>query len=290
MAIDQVLRALAAATGDVDASTVQAVGGGSINRSYRFSTRGGPRFFLKLNDASMLDMFDAERDGLSELAKAGAVRVPTALASGATGDTAYLLLEYLDLDGRVDGAAAALGERLAAQHRVTREEFGWQRDNTIGSTPQINTPTASWVDFLRDARLGYQLRLAADNGIAPRIVERGEELLDALPGFFRDYAPVASLLHGDLWGGNWGVTKEGEPVIFDPAVYFGDREADIAMTMLFGGFGSGFIEAYDAAWPLDPGFRRRADLYNLYHLLNHFNLFGGGYQRQVADMLDRLLA
>ncbi len=289
MSVEDILEALGSEVGELDKASLRAVGGGSINRSYQVSARDGARYFLKLNRASMLGMFEAEQAGLEELHLAAAVRVPRPVASGAAGDTAWLLMERLELGSRTPASARTLGERLARQHRLIRDEFGWYRDNTIGSTPQINTPMSDWVEFLREKRLRYQLQLATENGLDPPTVERGMALLDRLPRFFDGYAPVASLLHGDLWGGNWGVTADGEPVIFDPAVYFGDREADIAMTMLFGGFGTGFVEAYDATWPLDAGFRRRVDLYNLYHVLNHFNLFGGGYQRQAADMLDTLL-
>jgi len=290
MSVDAVLEALEPDIGPADAQSVRAVGGGSINASYAFATRDGSRYFLKLNTADQLDMFTAERDGLLELAAAGAVRVPEPIATGTAGTQSYLLMEALDLGGHSGTAAAELGRRLARQHRAVRDEFGWHRDNTIGSTPQPNGRMKDWVEFLRDRRLGYQLQLAVRNGIASRVAERGAELLERLPDFFADYQPAASVLHGDLWGGNWGITADGEPVIFDPAVYFGDREADIAMTILFGGFGTEFLEAYQSEWPLDPGFRRRVDLYNLYHVLNHYNLFGGGYQQQAAAMLDGLLA
>jgi protein-ribulosamine 3-kinase len=292
--VERILATLRPTIGEADAGSLRTVGGGSINRSYEFATHDGPRYFLKLNHASLLDMFEAERDGLAELAhahaKSSAVRVPAPLASGVVDESAYLLLERLDLATSTDAAAALLGERLAAQHRITREHFGWHRDNTIGGTPQINTPCDSWVEFWRDTRLGYQLELAKTNGIAAQVITDGQRLLERLPEFFVDYTPVASLLHGDLWGGNWGALASGEPVIFDPAVYFGDREADIAMTQLFGGFSAGFMRAYEAAWPLDTGYPQRIALYNLYHILNHYNLFGGGYQAQAADMLERLLA
>jgi fructosamine-3-kinase len=290
MSVERVLEALRPETGPADERSIRAVGGGSINSSYSFDARDGSRYFLKLNAADKLDMFTAERDGLLELAAAEAVRVPEPIATGIAGTRSYLLMEALDLGGHSGTAAAELGRRLACQHRTVRDEFGWHRDNTIGSTPQPNGRMPHWVEFLRDRRLAYQLQLAVRNGIASHVAERGEELLDRLPDFFTDYEPDASVLHGDLWGGNWGITADGEPVIFDPAVYFGDREADIAMTMLFGGFGADFLEAYQSEWPLDPGFRRRVDLYNLYHVLNHYNLFGGGYQQQAAAMLDGLLA
>ena len=290
MSVDAVLEALQPDIGTAVERTIRPVGGGSINASYAFTTRDGARYFLKLNTVEKLDMFTAERDGLLELAAAEAVRVPEPIVAGVAEGRSYLLMEALDLGGRSATAAAELGRRLARQHRTVRDEYGWHRDNTIGSTPQPNAWMEDWVGFLRERRLGFQLRLAERNGVSPRVVERGEELLERLPEFFRGYEPSASVLHGDLWGGNWGITADGVPVVFDPAVYFGDRETDIAMTMLFGGFGSEFLGAYQSEWPLDPGFRRRVDLYNLYHVLNHYNLFGGGYQRQAAEMLEGLLS
>jgi fructosamine-3-kinase len=183
-----------------------------------------------------------------------------------------------------------LGELLAVQHRVTREKFGWHRDNTIGSTPQSNIESADWVEFLREQRLRPQLKLAENNGARADLIDSGERLCERLAHFFTDYRPAPSLLHGDLWGGNWASDAGGQPVLFDPAVYFGDREADIAMTHLFGGFGPSFYEAYWRTWPLDAGVTSRVALYNLYHVLNHFNLFGGGYAQQALAMTQRLLA
>ncbi len=175
-------------------------------------------------------------------------------------------------------------------HRCDAAQFGWQRDNTIGATPQPNAWHADWVAFFRDRRLGFQLAMAGDNGAPARLLDRGRRLLGELDAFFTTYRPTPSLLHGDLWGGNWGADSSGAPVIFDPAVYFGDREADIAMTRLFGGFDRQFYGAYAAEWPLDAGHGSRETLYNLYHILNHYNLFGGSYAAQAGDMIERLLA
>ncbi|OOY41228.1 hypothetical protein BOV91_12580, partial [Solemya velum gill symbiont] len=165
-------------------------------------------------------------------------------------------------------------------HRKTADAFGWNLDNTIGSTPQLNDWNKSWINFWREQRLGYQLQLAGHQGSLQR---QGEKLLESFH-LLIDHAPQPSLLHGDLWGGNIGYDDSGNPVIFDPALYFGDREADIAMTELFGGFGREFYAAYNAAWPLDAGYPIRKKLYNLYHILNHLNLFGSGYLGQAEGM------
>jgi protein-ribulosamine 3-kinase len=289
MTPDEVLPEISRAIGELQPSAIAPVLGGSINRSYVITARSGARYFLKINEASAREMFEAEQEGLAELGAAAAVRVPETIACGAAAGTAFLLMEFLDLGGRADAAGARLGRLLATQHAKTADAFGWHRNNTIGSTPQRNEWDEDWIGFFGQQRLGSQLDLACEAN-ASRLRDRGNSLLEKLPQFFGGYHPEPSLLHGDLWGGNWGVTREGEPVIFDPAVYYGDREADVAMTQLFGGFGPQFYAAYEAAWPLDAGFKTRRDLYNLYHVLNHLNLFGGSYLQQVADLLDRLLA
>jgi fructosamine-3-kinase len=263
--------------------------GGCINESYRWDGSTGP-LFVKIAGVEHLAMLEAEAAGLQELAAANAVRIPRFLATGAVADHAYLVLEWLDLGHSSPAAASRLGEQLARQHGVSATQFGWHRDNTIGSTAQSNGWTSDWAKFFGERRLGFQLELARANGHDGRLQQRGMRLLADVPKFFASHRVVPSLLHGDLWGGNWGVAANGAPVVFDPAVYFGDREADIAMTRLFGGFGTEFHAAYAAHWPLDAGAAVRVDLYNLYHVLNHLNLFGGRYLRQAESMIDRLLA
>jgi len=286
----ELAHAIAAATGRPFAPAVpREVGGGCINRALVLED-GDRRYFVKLNGAARLAMFQAEAEGLRELAATRTVRVPQPVCSGTAAGQAFLALEYLPLRGLEARAQEELGTQLAQLHRATAPCFGWRRDNTIGSTPQPNDPTDDWVAFWRERRLGFQLRLAADNGYGSSLQREGETLLDRLPAFFRDYRPAASLLHGDLWGGNAAAMDSGEPVIFDPAVYYGDREADLAMTELFGGFGGRFHDAYRETWPLDAGYRVRKNLYNLYHVLNHLNLFGGGYRAQAQQMIERLLA
>ncbi len=287
---DAIARAISQATGDAFMPNVrQGVGGGCINNS-EVLEGGGRRYFVKSNEAERLDMFEAEAAGLVEIAASNSVRVPRPICTGRHGGQSVLVLEYLEIGGGGGKTDAQLGRQLAAMHHATRTCFGWQRDNTIGSTPQINSEEDDWTVFYREHRLRYQLKLAAENGYRGSLQTQGEQLLERLPMFFSAYTPPPSLLHGDLWGGNHAALADGTPAIFDPAVYYGDREADLAMTELFGGFGAGFYSAYRAAWPLDPGYRVRKDLYNLYHVLNHLNLFGGGYRGQAERLIGRLLA
>ncbi len=268
----------------------QEAGGGCIHRALVLEGRGS-RWFVKLNEAAALPMFEAEMDGLAALAEAGALRVPQPLCCGIAEGEAYLVLEFLEM--RPIGARAegvALGRALAQLHRKTTAHFGWRRDNFIGATPQANGEQDNWPRFYATARLLPQLRLAAGHGHDRRLIERGEALAEKLPAFFLDHQPRPSLLHGDLWHGNAAWLREGEPALFDPAVYFGDREADLAMAELFGGFPLAFYAAYREAWPLTEGYETRKTLYNLYHVLNHLNLFGSGYLGQARRMIDQLLA
>lgn len=261
-----------------------AVGGGSINR-VSVLEGSGQRYFVKRNDADRLEMFQAEFEGLAEIAATETVRVPNPVCLGSAGDRAYLVLEYLDLESPTDDHAERLGRLLAEMHRHRSERFGWHRDNTIGTTSQPNEWDDDWITFLRDRRLGHQFRLLGDPGLS----DMWATLSRRLPEFFVRYSPQPSLIHGDLWGGNWSGLPGGEPVIFDPATYYGDREMEIAMTELFGGFPAAFHNAYNDAWPLDEGYGRRKPLYLLYHVLNHANLFGGGYVGQARRLLSGLL-
>jgi protein-ribulosamine 3-kinase len=285
-------RELAAAIGRATGSAFEirnreAAQGGDISESFRLGD-GTRSFFVKSQAASRLDLFEAEAAGLAELAAANAVRVPLVICLGVAAGRAYLVLEHLALQSR--GDAASLGRQLAQQHRVSAERFGGARDNWIGAIPQPNAWSDDWIDFWRERRLGFQLRLAAQNGYGGTLQRDGETLMAQLDGFFGASRPAPSLLHGDLWGGNHGFLADGEPVIFDPAVYYGDRECDLAMSELFGGFAPAFHAAYREAWPLDPGYATRRTLYNLYHILNHANMFGGGYAAQAQRMIAQLLA
>ncbi|HEX5638122.1 MAG TPA: fructosamine kinase family protein [Gammaproteobacteria bacterium] len=265
----------------------RSLGGGCINRAMTISD-GARACFVKANQAGMLPMFEAEAEALAEMAATDTLRVPRPICQGVTGGQAYLVLEYLDLRGSIN--MAQFGQQLAAMHRVVQSRFGWHRDNAIGATPQSNSLQADWIAFWRQQRLGFQLELAAVNGYGSELQKPGQQLLERFPVLFDGYQPQASMLHGDLWSGNAGALSDGTPVIFDPGFYYGDRECDIAMTELFGGFGGRFYAAYNEAWPLDAGYKTRKTLYNLYHILNHLNMFGGGYQSQALDMMRRLLA
>ena len=265
-----------------------AVAGGDISQALKIGATDSQTYFLKLNSPQHSAMFAAELTGLEELARAPNLRVPKPIAQGQCEAYAWLLLEWLDLVPATADAGARLGGALAEMHRISATQFGWTRDNTIGRTPQLNTPDPDWTAFFCKQRLAYQLNLAAQNGLTPAVCDLGYGLLERIPDWFSDYSPVASLVHGDLWGGNWGCLADGMPVLFDPAVYYGDRETDIAMTRLFGGFDNRFYRAYVEAWPLDVGYEKRQDLYNLYHVLNHYNLFGEHYLAQVRQMLQSL--
>jgi fructosamine-3-kinase len=243
--------------------------------------------FIKTGPASALNMFEAEAEGLRELAAAGAIRVPEVIDYGIDDGEAFIAIERLSFERSTTAIGALFGEQLAALHQHTADRHGWRRDNTIGPTPQQNPWTNDWIDFYREHRLEFQLDLAARNGYSGELQSLGKGLAGRLSEFFEKYEPRPSLCHGDLWGGNWGVA-DGVPVIYDPAVYYGDRESDIAMTMLFGGFGREFYRAYDRAWPMAPGHERRIKLYQLYHVLNHLNLFGSGYLGQARGLLRSL--
>ncbi len=265
----------------------QSIGGGCINSAFRVTDRDRS-YFIKTNHARYARMFEAEAEALREMAASNTVRVPEPVGYGEHADQCYVVMEYLELGGNAD--MARFGRQFAAMHRVTADRFGWRIDNTIGSTHQPNTQTDDWIEFWRGQRLGFQLETAAQNGYGGELQRLGERLLADMPALFENHEPGASMLHGDLWGGNYGALRDGTPVIFDPAFYYGDREADLAMTALFGGFGSRFYAAYNEAWPLDPGYEVRKDFYNIYHIINHLNLFGGGYHGQAVSTLKRVLS
>lgn len=273
-----------------DITRIHCLGGGSISRAFVLESRRD-KIFVKVNAAERVEMFAAEADGLTALAACPTLCVPRVIGYGSQDEHAYLILEHLDLlPLRHAADSAAAGRALAALHGMSGSAFGWQRDNFIGSTPQYNTQHATWAAFFNSQRLQPQLTLAKQRGATTRLLERGLQLAERLDELFADHRPAASLLHGDLWYGNAAVDSKRRLVLFDPAVYFGDREADLAMCELFGGFSDEFFAAYRQALPLPSGYARRKTLYQLYHVLNHFNLFAGGYHGQAERMIDKLLA
>lgn len=276
------LTAVADALGDTPQG-LRPVGGGCINEAFQ-ARLGGRTIFLKMNRACPPGMFSAEAAGLRALRATGTLRVPEPLAW--SDDSGFLVLEYIDA-GHAD-VGQSLGRGLAALHRAgVAEAYGFEGDNFIGSLPQANPASASWPEFFGQHRLQPQLVRARDSGalssgdvqVLEAVVRRLPELVPA--------RPAAALMHGDLWGGNYLVDAHGAPVLIDPAVYRGHREVELAFTELFGGFGRRFYAAYDEAWPLEPGYRERRDLYNAYPLLVHVNLFGGGYRGQLMSAVRR---
>jgi len=270
--------------------SARRVGGGDINQAARLTTAQAS-YFVKWHAAAPPGFFEAEADGLRRLRAADCLRVPGVIGQRAAGGRrpAFLILEWLESPrGGKRGVGRELGEGLAAQHRHTQAQFGLEIDNYIGSLPQPNTPDPSWIAFYRDSRLGAQRDQAAQKGrLPPERARRLDKLMGTLNSWIDDDAVQPSLLHGDLWGGNYMLGPNGEPVLIDPAVYYGDREIELAMTRLFGGFSSDFYAAYQAAYPLLPGHEERVSLYQLYHLLTHLNLFGESYGGSVDSILRR---
>ncbi len=270
-------------------------GGGCISRAEVVTLEDGRRFFVKSNPAPLPGMFEREAEGLAALAETGTIRVPRPIGAG-QGDDAppFLVLEAIDSGNRREGFSEDFGRRFARLHasstagEVNTTRFGFDHDNYIGATPQPNGWAEDWCDFWRRRRLDHQLALAREKGLSDPTLDRlGERLADRLDDLIGHPREPPSLLHGDLWSGNYMVDEQGEAVLIDPAVYRGRREADLAMTLLFGGFDARFYAAYEEVWPLEPGSEDRLEIYKLYHLLNHLNLFGRGYRDGCVAILRR---
>lgn len=267
---------------------LRSVAGGDICSAYELRC-DARRVFVKTHDADKLGMFEAEAAGLDAINATATIRVPSVLGLGSDHQHSWLVLEWLELVTASRATGARLGEALAGLHRHTATSFGWSRDNFIGLSPQSNRRHDRWADFFAQERLEYQCKLLGNGTAATELQLDLRKLIDRVPTLMGDYRPAPSLLHGDLWGGNQSGLVSGEPVIFDPATYYGDRETDLAMTELFGGFDPTFYAAYDTAWPREDGYETRRDLYQLYHIVNHANLFGGGYVSQARSLARKLL-
>ena len=281
----EIAEKISQATGEkFTVNNYHSVRGGCINQGYKI-TDNDRSYFVKLNQGSQIEMFAAEALGLKQMLETNTIRIPHPICWGITGNKSYIAMEWLEFTSGEGKSWEEMGHKLAAMHRFkVSSEFGWEVNNTIGATPQINTKTANWADFFAEHRIGYQIKLARRKGgnFATEIIEIVRKKL-------ADRQPQPSLVHGDLWSGNVAVTIEGEPVILDPATYWGDREVDIAMTEVFGGFPAAFYRGYNQEWELDTGYQQRKTIYNLYHILNHFNLFGGGYGSQASRMISQIM-
>lgn len=262
---------------------IKPVGGGSINMAFELMY-ADCRYFLKVNEAAEHPrMFALEGAGLAALGKVAALKVPQVVMVDATGNEQYLLLEYLEQKSETPDYFYELGKGLATLHRQTARQYGWEEDNYIGSLKQLNTVCDDWNEFFVTRRIEPLLKTAIDTGDLPALAAKAfDKLFKRLPDIFPTEKPA--LLHGDLWSGNKMNSTHG-PCIFDPAVYYGHREMDIAMTRLFGGFTSDFYVGYKDTFPMEKGWEKRMEICNLYPLLVHVHLFGGEYSRDVLAVL-----
>lgn len=271
---------------ELEIENLRSVGGGSINRAYALKTSAGD-FFLKANNEPMANaMFEAEIDGLASLREASSFVIPEVYGALEHKNTAYLLMDLIDSAAMQPGYWQELGNNLADLHRVVNDEFGYHRANFIGSLPQTNHAALNWGEFFIHQRMMPMIRRARDRGLVDlSFVSKFEK---AMPAVVSEM-PVepASLVHGDLWSGNLIVDANGQPTIIDPAVYFGHREMDLAFSQMFGGFSQEFYDSYNEAYPLESGFSRRVDLYNLYPYLVHLNLFGRSYFGHIEQTIKK---
>jgi fructosamine-3-kinase len=267
--------------------SVKSVPGGEISETYCVETASG-RYFLKTNKASFArEMFNAERDGLQALANAGAIAVPSLFSVDLTEDQPFLLMDFIESKSPDDDDFKRLGTQLAELHRHTQLAFGYLMDNFISRLPQRNHLHAGWAEFYWHERIFPQLQRAHNAGlIEPQMIPKEEEALSLFRETFGDAKP--SLLHGDLWGGNYLIATDGTPYLIDPAVYYGYAMADIAMTRLFSGFSNAFYDAYHRVIPKPLHYTEQIELCQLYYLLVHLNLFGGGYYSSVVTLMQRL--
>lgn len=258
--------------------------GGCISEAWQIKTLNED-FFLKVANLSQKGFFYTEAEGLNELAKCNSLLSPEVIGLHESDTQCFILLEYINLEAHNEQSQIKLGHGLAELHRISAESYGLSKSNYIGASPQINHKSKNWVDFYNNCRLMPQAYMTGID----EVESLAEQLSQVTEKFFRDYTPVASLLHGDLWSGNTARTSKDTAVIFDPAVYYGDRESDIAFTEFFGGFSPEFYKAYNETWPLHPGYEFRKYLYQLYHSINHLNLFGNSYLAKSIEIMNYLL-
>ena len=270
---------------ELDIHHYSSVSGGCINEAFRVEV-GQQTFFVKRHQKALAPMFQAEYEALKELEATHTIQVPTPIGWGIGGGYAWLVTSFLELENCRGDSQFELGRQLASLHQIPQPYFGWKRDNTIGSIKQPNKPSDNWISFWREHRLEWQMRLARDKGGE---FKSADLILDRLELFFEDYKPQPALLHGDLWNGNVAALPSGLPVIFDPASYYGDSEAEFGIIEMFGGFSREFDHGYQSIRPRHAGFSGRLPLYRLYHELNHFNLFGSLYTSACESSIRQLL-
>ena len=265
---------------------IDSLSGGCICDAYRLKDTQGRQLFLKTGGALPVNLLELEAEALQELSKTNTLRVPMVIAVGKE-PRPYLCLEFIEFSSPQGSSYEKLGTQLAELHQHSANQYGWSSDNFAGETPQQNQFSSSWIDFFRESRLIPQIRLAETKGLKiPRI----DQFLDSLDKWFPEESSInPALLHGDLWSGNVAFENGSNPTLFDPALYYGHREIDLAMTQLFGGFPESFYKAYSIAWPLDEGHEDRVAIYNLYPVLNHYNLFGGSYGDQAQHIVASYL-
>lgn len=270
--------------------SVSSVSGGCISDAFKLEMKNGEKYFLKLNDSAAKDMFIKEAHGLVELRKPNAIRIPQVILH----DKSFILTEFIKAGSRSKNFFEEFGRKFAELHKFRNISFGFYEDNFIGSNPQLNIAEDgeknNWVKFYFNKRILFQYKLAEKNGYAAKELTEGVLSLEKkIEEILSGNEEPPSLLHGDLWGGNYMVDENGNACLIDPAVYYGHREADLAMTKLFGGFSSEFYQAYNEYYPLPPGFEYRENIYKLYHVLNHLNLFGKGYYPQAVAIIKNYL-
>ena len=274
-------------------SQTNVVSGGDIHQSFHIQSQSPKEsIFIKVNHLDAFPVLESEADSLTFIADTDSILCPTVILLGKTQEHAFLIMEYHHLISTGDDYQ--LGKQLAEMHQSSIKQqvkpYGFKNDNFIGLTAQHNQWKTNWCDFWINCRIRPQLHLAYQNGFRSQLEHHEDQLVTAITNLLNTYQPEPCLLHGDLWSGNKAFSqKTGEPIIFDPACYYGDRETDISLTRLFGGFSALFYQGYQDTWPLNPDFEQRHPLYNLYHILNHLNLFGAGYLRQSITMIDSLI-
>lgn len=296
MLMDDLQRAFSAlASIDLTVVDQQRVTGGCISEGCRVVTEDDQgrqqQWFAKTNRESFLDNFKAEADGLTRLAAVEAIETPQPEVVGVAGDQAWLIMKWIDQRPPGKSFFRDFGARLAEMHRCTLgTRIGLDRDNFLGAAKQINCSEDRWIDFVAENRLGFQLRWGFDQQRIDDSLRRDcERVITGLDQWLEGRLETTSLLHGDLWSGNYLCDVEGRPVVIDPAVYYGCREAEFGMLMLFGACPTSFYDSYQQVFPMTAGWQRRVNVYVLYHLLNHLNLFGGGYHGQCQQMAEQIL-